>query len=149
MTEHGLHVTEATFRKYVQAGLLPRSRRVHRGGLRRGSVGLYPASVIRRIAAIKSLLGTGQTLEQIREGWLGIRGELDAAESALVRVLSDLERLAERRRAEGRERERATAEIERVRADAARLVQRIERLGSRLTAEAHRAAANPSSGTQE
>jgi len=33
----GVRLSEATFRKYVQAGLLPRSRRVGRKGKHRGS----------------------------------------------------------------------------------------------------------------
>src|SRR6185503_10502168 len=41
---HGEKLTEATFRKYVQLGLLPRSVRVARKGKRRGSQGLYPAA---------------------------------------------------------------------------------------------------------
>jgi len=38
----GVRLSEATFRKYVQTGLLPRSRRVGRKGKHRGSHGLYP-----------------------------------------------------------------------------------------------------------
>ena len=40
----GEPLSEATFRKYVQLGLLPRSVRVGRKGKHRGSQGLYPAS---------------------------------------------------------------------------------------------------------
>ncbi|MBS1152350.1 MAG: hypothetical protein H6Q89_4048, partial [Myxococcaceae bacterium] len=45
----GVRLSEATFRKYVQAGLLPRSRRVGRKGKHRGSQGLYPVEAVRRI----------------------------------------------------------------------------------------------------
>src|SRR5438270_4793057 len=45
----GVKLAQATFRKYVQLGLLPRSRRVGEKGKHRGSRGLYPASAIRRI----------------------------------------------------------------------------------------------------
>ena len=39
--------TEASLRKYVQLGLLPRSRRVAIKDKPRGSQGVYPAMVIR------------------------------------------------------------------------------------------------------
>ena len=45
----GVRLSEATFRKYVQAGLLPRSKRVGRKGKHRGSQGLYPVEAVRRI----------------------------------------------------------------------------------------------------
>src|SRR6184192_3877256 len=44
----GIRFSEATLRKYVQLGLLPRSVRVGRKGKHRGSCGVYPAHVIRR-----------------------------------------------------------------------------------------------------
>ena len=40
----GARLSAATFRKYVQLGLLPRSRRVGRKGKHTGSAGLYPVS---------------------------------------------------------------------------------------------------------
>ena len=44
--------SEATLRKYVQLGLVPRSRRVGRKGKHLGSRGIYPVRAIRRINAI-------------------------------------------------------------------------------------------------
>ena len=41
-TDAGVRLSEATFRKWVQLGLLPRSRRVGRKGKHQGSLGLYP-----------------------------------------------------------------------------------------------------------
>src|SRR5262245_18402737 len=48
-TTRGIRFSEATFRKYVQQGLLPRSRRVGRKGKHHGSLGLYPSTTVRRI----------------------------------------------------------------------------------------------------
>src|SRR5881394_633526 len=62
----GTPLAQATFRKYVQLGLLPRSRRVGEKGKHRGSHGLYPAAAARRIHLIKSLMDEGMTLEEIR-----------------------------------------------------------------------------------
>ena len=63
----GLPVSEATFRKYVQLGLLPRSVRVGRKGKHRGSQGLYPAAIVRQIELIRRLMGQGYTIQQIQE----------------------------------------------------------------------------------
>ena len=66
----GIRFSEATFRKYVQQGLLPRSRRVGRKGKNKGSLGLYPAKTVRRIDHVKRLMGEGYTIEQIQAQFL-------------------------------------------------------------------------------
>src|SRR5215211_5881221 len=66
----GIQLSEATFRKYVQAGLLPRSRRVGRKGKHRGSQGLYPVEAVRRINAIKKMMAEGMTLEEIKRSFV-------------------------------------------------------------------------------
>src|SRR5262245_57154772 len=58
----GVRMTEATFRKYVQLGLLPRSRRVGRKGRHRGSLGLYPVEAVRRVDLIKRALANRTTI---------------------------------------------------------------------------------------
>ena len=45
---HGVTLSEATLRKYVQLGLLPRSVRVGTKGKHQGSKGLYPVRVVRQ-----------------------------------------------------------------------------------------------------
>jgi hypothetical protein len=87
----GAKLSEATFRKYVQLGLLPRSRRVRRQGRRGGSLGLYPVSVIRRIIEIKRLLAQDFTMEEIRQQFLCATSEIDELEESLARVFSRLE----------------------------------------------------------
>ena len=81
----GARLSEATFRKYVQAGLLPRSRRVGRKGKHTGSTGLYPVAVVRRIDLIKRMMAEGLTLEQIRESFVATRGRLDDVEDGFAR----------------------------------------------------------------
>jgi hypothetical protein len=66
----GIRFSEATFRKYVQQGLLPRSRRVGRKGKNKGSLGMYPAKTVRRIDHVKRLMGEGYTIEQIQAQFL-------------------------------------------------------------------------------
>lgn len=88
----GDRLTEATFRKYVQLGLLPRSVRVGRKGKNRGSQGLYPATVIRRIEMIRRLMGQGYTIEEIQSEFFFIRGDLEELHRSLTRVYGAIER---------------------------------------------------------
>ena len=76
----GVRLSEATFRKYVQAGLLPRSRRVGRKGKHRGSQGLYPVESVRRINAIKKMMAEGLTLEDIRRSFVFFKNHIDQVE---------------------------------------------------------------------
>ncbi len=69
-TSRGVKFSEASFRKYVQQGLLPRSKRVGRKGKHRGSLGVYPAKTVRRINAVKQWMADGFTIEQIQGQFL-------------------------------------------------------------------------------
>ncbi len=88
----GDRLTEATFRKYVQLGLLPRSVRVGTKGKNRGSQGLYPATVVRRIDTIRRLMGQGYTIEEIQRDLLFIRGDVEELSRSLARVYDGIER---------------------------------------------------------
>lgn len=85
----GEALSEATIRKYVQLGLLPRSIRVARAG--RGSVGLYPVTTLRRLVAIRALMADGHRIEDIQRDYLFVRGELDSLEAQLQRVFDALQ----------------------------------------------------------
>lgn len=87
----GEKLTEATFRKYVQLGLLPRSVRVGRKGKNRGSLGLYPASVIRQIDAVRRLMSQGYTMEEIQREFLFIRGDIEELSRKLDRIWQSVE----------------------------------------------------------
>lgn len=82
----GERLTEATFRKYVQLGLLPRSVRVGRKGKHRGSQGLYPATAVRQIDHVRRLMGQGFTIEEIQKEFLFVRGDIESLERQLERV---------------------------------------------------------------
>ena len=66
LVRKGVSFTESTLRKYVQLGLLPRSRRVGMKGKHKGSQGLYPATVIRQVQRLKTMMAT-HTIEEISE----------------------------------------------------------------------------------
>src|SRR5512144_620389 len=80
-TARGARLSAATFRKYVQAGLLPRSRRVGRKGKHTGSTGLYPVAVVRRIDLIKRMMAAGLTLEDIRDSYAVLRHRIEDLET--------------------------------------------------------------------
>ncbi len=86
----GERLTEATFRKYVQLGLLPRSVRVGKKGKHRGSQGLYPATSVRQVQLIRRLMAQGFTIDEIQTRFLFLRGDLDALRGQLERVLTQL-----------------------------------------------------------
>lgn len=90
-TARGERLTEATFRKYVQLGLLPRSVRVGRKGKHRGSQGLYPATAVRQIDHIRRLMAQGFTIQEIQQELLFVRGDIEALERQLDRVFAAID----------------------------------------------------------
>jgi DNA-binding transcriptional MerR regulator len=91
LRQRGIDLAEATFRKYVQLGLLPRSRRVGRKGKHRGSHGLYPVACVSRLAEIRLLMDSGLTLEDIQRSAVSQLFELDALRRSAHDVVARLE----------------------------------------------------------
>jgi hypothetical protein len=136
----GVKLSEATFRKYVQLGLLPRSRRVGRKGKHQGSMGLYPATVVRRINAIKRMMAESYTIEEIQRSFLRFKDEIEAVERGLKELFVGFERELRapefdpgRRKQLGKE----LADAQRVADD---LVGRIEGLERQIVSPLERAA---------
>ncbi len=127
-TRRGFKFTESSLRKYIQLGLLPRSRRVAIQGGQRGSQGLYPATVVRRIQRLKSMLGT-YTIEQIQREFLFVRGDVEELEMVLERIFSALSSAARGSRGVARE-------LGEARALAADLVAKVTSVETRLTMQA-------------
>ncbi len=90
LSELGQSFSEASLRKYVQLGLLPRSVRVGEKGKHRGSKGLYPVRVVRQIIAIKDMMAQDLTIEQIKERFIFLQGELDDLEQRIQDVFQVL-----------------------------------------------------------
>jgi hypothetical protein len=91
-TSRGVKFSEASFRKYVQQGLLPRSRRVGRKGKHRGSLGVYPAKTIRRINAVKQLMTDGHTIEEIQADFLQFTDLVENLGEGFAELFTRLER---------------------------------------------------------
>jgi DNA-binding transcriptional MerR regulator len=121
----GARLSAATFRKYVQMGLLPRSRRVGRKGKHTGSTGLYPVSVVRRIAVIKRMMAEGYTVEDIRGSFVIVRNRLEDVEKGLAELVEELGRKA---RSHPRRR-LFEEELGRAEREARRALERLEKVG--------------------
>jgi DNA-binding transcriptional MerR regulator len=121
----GARLSASTFRKYVQIGLLPRSRRVGRKGKHTGSAGLYPVSVVRRIALIKRMMAAGYTMDDIRGSFVPVRNRLEDVEQGLAALVEELQRKA---RVHPRRR-KFEAELVQAERAARAALRRIERVG--------------------
>ena len=136
LEQHGVKFSEATLRKYVQLGLLPRSVRVGRKGKHQGSQGMYPVTVLRQILRIREMMADDLTIEQIQREFLFVRGEIEELERVLGHIFENLEHTAKDRAKDGAGGRLVTGDIAGARSLARELVQRLESIEARLTARA-------------
>jgi hypothetical protein len=137
----GTALSEATFRKYVQLGLLPRSVRVGRKGKHRGSQGLYPPTVVRQIESIRRLMGQGYTISEIQQEFFFLGSEIDGLARQLAQVLVGVERVVERRGAVERADDVITRAVAEARALADELITRLRAIERGLAMRARMARA--------
>ena len=90
---HDVQLSEATLRKYVQLGLLPRSVRVGQKGKHKGSQGIYPVGVVRQILAIKQMMAQSFTIEQIQRQFLFVRSDLQQLGHILDAIFRKMDRV--------------------------------------------------------
>jgi DNA-binding transcriptional MerR regulator len=131
----GIRFSEATLRKYVQLGLLPRSVRVGRKGKHRGSCGLYPANTVRRVNLVKGMMAEDLTIEEIQRSFVRFKDEIDTIEKGLRELIMGFERQAKGPALE-RDRRELEREIAEARRAASELVNRISGLEVRLSERA-------------
>jgi hypothetical protein len=131
-TSRGIKFSEASFRKYVQQGLLPRSKRVGRKGKHRGSLGVYPSKTVRRINTVKQLMVAGHTIEEIQGQFLLftdlVEGVAEHLAELWTRLAADMPQLDPKAK---RELEKQLADA---RADGDDLVERLNDLARRVAA---------------
>lgn len=132
---HEIKFSEATLRKYVQVGLLPRSVRVGRKGKHQGSTGMYPASVVRQILRIKEMLAGDLTIEQIQREFLFARGDIEELERLLSKIFDSLSGAAKARREHGLGKS-VVSDLAGAKSLAKELLARLESIEARLTATA-------------
>lgn len=89
--EQGVKFSEANLRRYVQLGLVPRSRRVGQKGKHLGSHGVYPIRAVRRINTIKKLMAERYTIEEIQAKFLTFKDSIETLDEAIEELLSQFE----------------------------------------------------------
>src|SRR5688572_18021091 len=99
--DHGIHLSEASLRKYVQLGLLPRSVRVGRKGKHKGSQGMYPVRALRQLLRVKEMMAESYTIEEIKRDFLFVRSDVEQLEQTLGVIFKTLAKVLKRKREEG------------------------------------------------
>jgi DNA-binding transcriptional MerR regulator len=94
LTSRGIRFSEATLRKYVQLGLLPRSVRVGCKGKHQGSRGVYPANIIRRVNQVRAMMDANLTIEEIQKSFVRFKEDILRVETGLRDLLDGFEREA-------------------------------------------------------
>ena len=131
-TRRGVKFSEASFRKYVQQGLLPRSKRVGRKGKHRGSLGVYPAKTVRRINSVKRLMIEGYTIEEIQGEHLLYRDLVEGITEGLAELFARM--TADQAEASGDKARALQRDLAEARKAADDLTKRLEDLARRATA---------------
>ena len=147
-TSRGVKFSEASFRKYVQQGLLPRSKRVGRKGKHRGSLGVYPAKTVRRINAVKQWMADGFTIEQIQGQFLLYTDLVEGIAEGLTelgeRLGADLEQPQH-----ASQRRQLAKELGELRTDSDRLVERAYDLARRVATPTTTGTSSGAAGSAE
>lgn len=133
-TGREVRFSEASFRKYVQLGLLPRSRRVGRKGKHRGSLGMYPVKTVRRVNEIKRLMAEGYTIEEIQAQFLRFTNVLENLEEGFSEIFSRLEEEAAGPRFDNQTRRSLERDLTEAREAADELLARLDGLTRRIAA---------------
>ena len=131
-TGRGIKFSEASFRKYVQQGLLPRSKRVGRKGKHRGSLGVYPAKTVRRINTVKQLMADGHTIEEIQGQFLLYTDLAEGVAEHLIELLARLD--TDLAKTDPRTRKQLEKELADVRRDGERLIAQLSELTRKVAA---------------
>ncbi len=133
---HGVALSEATLRKYVQLGLLPRSVRVGRKGKHQGSQGIYPVYVIRQVLQIKTMMAQSYTIEQIQREFLFMRSDLELLEQTLASLFKKLDSVLKERRTQATT-QLVAREVGDARILSKELLTRLGAIENRLTARSN------------
>ena len=142
----GVRFSEATLRKYVQLGLLPRSVRVGRKGKHCGSRGLYPADVVRRVNQVKAMMARNLTIEDIQRSFARFKQEIEGVSKGLRDLIAGFEREAKGPALKAERRQQIERDIEAAKQAAGELVRRISGLEESFSSQAAAAAAGTAAG---
>jgi hypothetical protein len=132
--QRNIKLSEASFRKYIQLGLLPRSRRVGRKGKHRGSLGVYPAKTVRRINAVKQLMADGHTIEEIAGQFLVYTDLIENLGEAVAALFARLDADVASPRVDDADKKPLTKDIAELRRVADDLTRRLDDVSRRIAA---------------
>jgi len=133
----GIRFSEATFRKYVQLGLLPRSTRVGTKGKHKGSKGVYPVGTLRQINEIKRMMALDYTIEEIRHEFAFVGGELEELRRLLMHIVRKLEESIAAERGGDLRAKSTRRQIEEAKRSAEQLMALIEAAARSIRENAH------------
>jgi DNA-binding transcriptional MerR regulator len=125
--QQAISFSEATLRKYVQLGLVPRSRRVGRKGKHLGSRGVYPLRAVRRINTIKRLMAERYTIEEIKAKFLVFKDNIETLDEAVAELVRLFEEKINEEPPSSR-RERLNDELRSIRTTSHDLLEAVSRL---------------------
>jgi hypothetical protein len=145
-TSRGLRFSEATLRKYVQLGLLPRSVRVGRKGKHSGSCGIYPADIVRRVNQVRAMMAADLTIEEIQRSFARFKEEIERVEKGVRELIAGFEREAKGPALDPDRRAAIEAEIVAAKQAAGELIRRITGVEASLSARAGASAAGTAVG---
>jgi DNA-binding transcriptional MerR regulator len=142
----GVRFSEATLRKYVQLGLLPRSIRVGCKGKHLGSKGIYPSNIVRRVNQVRAMMAANLTIEDIRRSFVRFKEDIDQVGKNLRELLDGIEK--ENQSSSLNEARKAAIEAEIVDAKfaAGELIRKIAGVEARLSAGGESASAGTAVG---
>ena len=143
----GIRFSEATLRKYVQLGLLPRSVRIGRKGKHRGSCGIYPANIVRRVNQVRAMMAADLTIEDIQRSFVRFKEEIERVEKGVRELIAGFEREAKGPTLDPDRRASIEAEIVAAKQAAGELVRRISGVEASLSARAGASAAGTAVGS--
>ena len=145
-TSRGVRFSEATLRKYVQLGLLPRSVRIGRKGKHRGSCGVYPADIVRRVNQVRAMMAADLTIEEIQRSFARFKDEIERVEKGVRELIAGFEREAKGPALDPERRAAIEAEIVAAKQAAGELIRRITGVEASLSARASASAAGTAVG---
>jgi hypothetical protein len=145
-TSRGVRFSEATLRKYVQLGLLPRSVRVGRKGKHRGSCGIYPPDIVRRVNQVRGMMAADLTIEEIQRSFARFKEEIERVEKGVRELIAGFEREAKGPALDPERRTVIEAEIVAAKHAAGELIRRITGVEATLSARASASAAGTAVG---
>jgi DNA-binding transcriptional MerR regulator len=142
----GVRFSEATLRKYVQLGLLPRSIRVGSKGKHCGSRGLYPREVVRRVNQVKAMMARNLTIEDIQRSFARFKEEIEDVSKGLRDLIAGFEREVKGPTLTVDRRQQIERDIEAAKQAAGELVRRISGLEASFSSQAATSAAGTAAG---